>query len=446
MSATISAVYAAPAETYAANKDPFLFRRARTWWTLAAICLMADGNSFFSKQDVTYYHKSVAEEYSSDPMLRLLTLATWLLCVGLIVGHIGPTLRTMLKQKPLLAVAVFAVVSTLWSPVPLVTLKKAIMLFLTFAFAWFFATYYSPADQRRMLLAAGTILGVASIVWVILLPSYGIATWGEVSAEWKGVFGEKNALGIAMFAFFSSLTFCNIPNRRRLLTVAFQAILPLLLIIKAHSRESLVVFGLFIGIRVLGPAIARKRKEQLPFILYTIVWSIVGVVLGWGIVLSFLGDDFVASWSGRLQEWAPAVPYMIRHLWFGYGYGGFWTGEGDSLSVMRILHVPMRGMDSGYVENMLELGLAGMSILLIVVLVSVRDFLRLLRRRAVPLIALWYVGFILLTWVEALVGTTFPVPGAASTFIFVVACCGLTHLTYERPSSLLPFGTTQELK
>ena len=428
MSATMTALYAAPEATYVEQKDPFLFRRARTWWTLAAICLIADGNSFFSKQDNTYYHKSVTEEYSSDPMLRLITVAMWVICVGLIVGHIAPTLRTMLKQKPLLAVAVFAVVSTLWSQVPLLTFKKAILLFLTFAFAWFFATYYSPADQRRMLLAAGAILGFASIAWVILLPSYGIATWGEVPGEWKGVFGQKNGLGIAMFAFFSILPFCPIPNGRRLLAVTFQLILPLLLIVKAHSRESLIIFGLFIGVRVLGPAIVRKRKEQLPFILYTAVSGIVGVVLGWSIVLSFLGKGAVDSWAGRLHEWSPAVPYIFSHLWLGYGYGGFWTGEGDCLNVMRFLRVPMHGMDSGYVENMLEFGLVGMSIMLIVVLVSARDFLRLLRRPEVPLIAFWYVGFIFLTWVLAITDYTVPMFGTAPTFIFVVACCGLTNL------------------
>jgi O-antigen ligase len=428
MSATLTFVTAVPTRTYAEGEDLFLFRRARTWCTLAAICLIADGNSFLSKQDNTYYHRSMAEEYSSDPMLRLITIAMWVICAGLMAGHIAPTLRTMRKQKPLLAVAVFAVVSTLWSEVPLLTFKKAMLLSFTFAFAWFFATYYSPADQRRMLLATGAILGIASLAWVILLPSYGIATWGEVPGEWKGVFGQKNGLGIAMLTFFSVLPFCRIPNRRRLLTVAFQAILPLLLIVKAHSRESLIMFGLFIGVRVLGPVIARSRREQLPFILCATASSIVGIVLGWSTVLSLFGKGAVDSWSGRLREWAPAVPYIFQHLWLGYGYGGFWTGEGDCLNVMRVLHVSTRGMDSGYVENMLEFGLVGMSMILIVVLVAVRDFLRLLRRPEVPLIAFWYVGFILITWVLSIADYTVPMYGTAPTFIFVVACCGLSNL------------------
>jgi exopolysaccharide production protein ExoQ len=424
---SITLVTAAPTRSFAEGEDPLLFRRARTWWTLAAICLLADGNGFLTKQDNTYYNKSMTAEYSSDPVLRLITIAMWVICAWLMVGHMAPTLRTMRKQKPLLAVAVFAVVSALWSQVPMLTFRKAILLSLTFAFAWFFATYYSPADQRRILLATGAIMGIASLAWIILLPAYGIATSGEVAGEWKGVFGQKNMLGIAMAAFFSVLPFSPIPNLRRLLALALQAILPLLLIVRAHARESLIMTVLFVGVRVLGPAIAKSRREQLPFILYATVSSIVGVVLGWGAALSFLGKGAVASWSGRLTEWSGVVPYIVRHLWLGYGYAGFWTGEGDSLKVMKSLHVSLTGSDSGFTDNMLSFGLVGMSILLIVLLVSVRDFLRLLRSPAVPLIAFWYVGFILLTWVQAIVGNTFPVP-SAPTFIFVVACCGLTNL------------------
>jgi exopolysaccharide production protein ExoQ len=433
MSATLanaltSAAVPAPVETYAEEKDHFLLRRPRTWWTVAAICLIADGNGFMSTQDTTYYHLSMADRYASWPGLLFVTIATWVICAVLMVGHFAATMQTMLKQKPLLAVAVFAVVSTLWSADPSVTFKKAILLSLMFIFAFFFATYYSPEDQRSILLAAGGVMAVASLVWVVLLPSYGVASAGEVVGEWKGVFAQKNLLGIAMVAFFSVLPFCRIPNLRRLLAGAPLAILPLILIFKSHSRESLVIFALFIGVRVLGPVVVRLRREQLPFVVYAAFSGIVGILFGWSTVLSLLGQGAVESWAGRLDEWADTLPYIAKHFWLGYGYGGFWSGEGDSLQLMKMEHVGKLGSDSGYTDNMLSFGIVGMSILLIVLLVSVRDFRRILRVPTVPLMAFWYVGFIILTWVEAVVGNTFPIPGMAPTFIFVVACCGLTQL------------------
>jgi len=50
MSAGMTAVYAAPAETYAGSEDPLLFKRVRTWWTLLALFLMADGEGMFTTQ------------------------------------------------------------------------------------------------------------------------------------------------------------------------------------------------------------------------------------------------------------------------------------------------------------------------------------------------------------------------------------------------------------
>jgi hypothetical protein len=283
-----------------------------------------------------------------------------------------------------------------------------------------------------MLLAAGAIMAIASLAWVMLLPSYGIASSGELAGEWKGVYGQKNDLGIAMVAFFSALPFCQIPNLRRFLTIVFQALLPLLLIVQAHARESIILAALFVGVRIYGPIIAKSRRDQFPFFLYPVFCGVVGIVLGWGLVLSLLGEGALQSWSGRIREWSAVVPYIFQRLWFGWGYAGFWTGEGYSLEVMKSLHATLSGSDSGYTDNILSFGLVGMSILVIVVFASVRDFLRIFRSRSVPLIAFWYVSFILFTWVEAFVGDTFPMPGFIPTFIFVVACCGLTDMTRKK--------------
>lgn len=438
MSAAMSRVYTSPPMTSKDYDNPSLFKRSRTWWTLLALCLLADGNGFLTKQDNSYYHQAVRQRYASSPLLLIFTIALWAIVAALISRSVAPILRTMLKQKALLALLAFVVVSALWSEVPLVTLRKALLLSLTFAFAWFFASYYSPADQRRMLLATGTIMAFASLVWIALLPSYGVATAGEVAGEWKGVFGQKNELGISMVAFFSLLPFRRITDIRKLFSLLLQSILPILLVVKAHSRESLIFALLFVGVRILGPLIARSRREHLPFFTYVAASVFLVVFLGWQMLLSFIGVGAVTSWTGRLHEWDAVMPYIRGHFWLGYGYGGFWTGQGGSLKVMNSLHVALMGSDSGYTDNMLSFGMVGMMILLIVLLVSVRDFLQLLRRPTVPIMAFWYVAFTVLTWVEAVVGNTFPVPSFATTFIFVVACCGLTNMKGEEINEFLP--------
>ena len=433
MSATLPSITTASARFYAANEDPFLFHRVRTWWLLLAFFLMAQGNGLFTRQDNSYFTlPAKQQELEGTYVLLLLTGVLWLICVGLMVKGIAPTLRVMLKQKAVLAFAILAYLSTLWSQDPQLTFRKATLLFLAFAFAWFFATYYSPADQMRLLLAAGVIVALASIAMALLLPQYGIASGGE----WKGVFGQKNRLGLTIFFLFAGLPFCRISSGRRVLTLAVQAILPVGLILLSQSKTSLILTAVLIAVRVFGPYIARRRRDQLPFVLYSAVVGIplVAFVLiaSKDIVLTLLGRE--STLTGRTDNWALIATYAFRHLWLGYGYNAFWTGTGDSLQLMTRINAAMIGSDSGYLDTMLQFGLVGMGLLLLVLLISVRDFVKLFRRRSVPLIAYWYAGLIIATFVGSFTEALFLPPVGISTFIFVVACAGLRSLSHENSS------------
>ncbi|MGB6689732.1 MAG: O-antigen ligase family protein [Terracidiphilus sp.] len=444
MSATLTTVYMAPASPAPAGAaleigDPLLFRRARTWWTLLALFLIAQENSLFTRQDRSYWSlNNLSRHYDSKPDLLWLTSVMWVICIALMIKGLGSTLRTMLRQKAVLAFAVLAFLSSLWSPDSLFTLRRAALLLLAFAFAWFFATYYSPEDQMRLLLAAGVIVALASVAMAILLPQYGIATTGE----WKGVFGQKNHLGLGMFFLFSGLPFCSISSARRLLILSLQAILPIGLILLSQSMTSLVLAFVLIAVRVLGPYIARQRRDRLPFILFSLVCAILVVALvftvGRSTVLPLLGRD--ATLTGRTDHWAVLLPYIADHLWLGYGYESFWTGTGDSLSVIRSAGGAMKGSDSGYVDMVLQFGLLGLGAMLILWLASVRDFLRIFRAQSIPLLAFWYAGVILATFVGFFTEGLFPGPGGVSTFVFVVACAGLKNLSDTSTHSASCFG------
>jgi exopolysaccharide production protein ExoQ len=425
---------AAPTRIYAGSEDPSLFQRARTWWLLLALFLMAQGNGLFTRQDRTYFTIPAKEqELEGTYILLLLTALLWLISAGLMVKGIGPTLRMMLKQKAVLAFVVLAYLSTLWSQDPQMTFRKATLLFLACAFAWFFASYYSPTDQMRLLLAAGVIVALASIAMALLLPQYGIA-WG---GEWKGVFGQKNRLGLCIFYLFSGLPFCRIPSGRRLLTLVVQAVLPVGLILLSQSKTSLILTLVVIVVRIFGPYIARRRKDQLPFVLYSAVFGIPLIALAISaskdIVLNLLGRE--STLTGRTDNWTLIATYAFRHLWIGYGYNAFWTGTGDSLQLMKTLRAAMIGSDSGYLDTMLQFGLVGLSLLLLILLISVRDFARIFRTASVPLIAYWYFGISLATFIGSFTEALFLPPIGITTFIFVLACAGLRRLSYENAPS-----------
>jgi exopolysaccharide production protein ExoQ len=433
MSATYASlpVHLPSAETDAQNSDPFLFRRARTWWLLLNLFLAAQENSMFTRQDSAYWSvKDLSQKFDSKPNLMWLTAISCALGLCLMIGYIGPTLRTMLKQKTIAAFAVLAFLSTFWSQAPGMTFRRAVLLSLGLTVSCFFATYYSPQDLRRLMLAAGVVVGIACIAWAVLLPQYGIS----VDGEWKGIFGHKNHMGLGILFFFSGLPFCPIPNRRRLLVLMLQSLFPISLILLSRSMTSLILVFVLIAVRILGPFVASRRREQIPFVVYFIVVGIpvlaLAITAGEGVILPLLGKD--PSLSGRTDHWTILLPYMADHLWLGYGYKAFWTGSGDSLSVIRSVGGAMKGADSGYIDTMLQFGLVGIGWLMVFLLVFFRDFARLVRRSPMPTIAFWYVGVGIMMFVgsytEGLITFGIPVPEIVGAIAFV----GLRNLYDER--------------
>ena len=120
--------------------------------------------------------------------------------------------------------------------------------------------------------------------------------------------------------------------------------------------------------------------------------------------------------------------YALRHLWLGYGYQEFWTGAGDSLRAMHSVGGLMHGADSGYLDIILQFGLLGLGLLMIILALSVRDILRLSRRPSLPLTAYWYAAIIVVIFIGSFTEGLFPESGGVSTFVFVVACAGLRDL------------------
>jgi exopolysaccharide production protein ExoQ len=432
MSATLTAIPLEVAVSYTEDGDPFLFRRARTWWLLLALFIMSEANGIFTVATGQGQSLLRVRQYYdvSTPLLLLSTVALWGIVVALMVKRLRPMVQMMQNQKAILAFTILAFISTLWSQDPQITFKKAVLLFLTFAFAWFFASSYSPTDQMRVFLALGVIMGLTSIAMVILLPQYGL----DMGGAWKGVFPQKNGLGSTMFLLFSGLLFCRISSRRRLHTVVLQSLFPIGLILLSRSKESFVSAAVLVAVRLYGPFVASRRRDQLPFVLFATVASLFTVALGRGIILFLLGRD--STLSGRTDEWAILVPFAFRHFWLGYGYQAFWTGTGDSLLAMRAVGGAMRGADSGYLDTMLQFGIAGIALWLIVLLTTAKDFVRLYQGNLLSLTAYWYAGLVLAIFILNFVGSATLAPNNIAAFSFVVACAGLRNLSRENALSV----------
>ena len=144
-------------------------------------------------------------------------------------------------------------------------------------------------------------------------------------------------------------------------------------------------------------------------------------------MLPLLGRD--SSLTGRTDSWGLLLTFARRHLWVGYGYQAFWTGTGDSLSAVKSIGAAMHGADSGYLDTLLQFGVVGIGMLLLVLFMTIRDFIRVLHAPPVPRAAYWSMGVIIATFIGSSTEALFLITTGISTFVFVVACADLRNLT-----------------
>lgn len=434
MRAILNGVRPQAVATWIEDGDPQLFRRPRTWWLLSTLFLMADGGGLFATQGI---HPGAGTgkgggglDQSADS-IQVLMNAVWVLCAGLMFGHMGPTLQLMRKQKTVLAFAVLALFSTFWSQAPGLTFHKSIILFLYLLFSWFFVTYYRPGDQMRLLLALGAIMGLGSVFWIIFLPKYGVHGTGE----WKGIFGQKNFLGEAMFYLFSALPFTPIHSWRRLRTISLQALLPFGLILLSNSRTSLFMSFIVVAVRVLGALLTRARREAIPLLFYIAGLGVAIVPVTVAVILPLLGRDL--SLTGRTNYWSLLLPLALKRPWLGHGYQAFFIGPGGEPGpvVFGTGTGAILSADNGYLDIGLQCGVAGLALIFAMLIVSAHDFLTLLRRPPVPLEALWYGGLLIATFVGAVTENLLWKPTRISPLILAVASAGLASLRYQTASS-----------
>jgi O-antigen ligase len=373
--------------------------------------------------------------------LQLLTMLMYGIYAALMLGRLDATVSLMLRQKSILAFAVLALLSASWSQDPFITLRKAAFMLILFAFAWFFAATYTPSDQMRLLLAAGVIVGLVSVAWVLLLPQYGLDQGGA----WKGVFGQKNQFGQGVLYLFSGLAFLRTKSRGQATAKSLLAAMSIVLIAMSRSKGALLLLFVILTIRLCMSSLTQQRREKLPAMMYAFLLSMLTLAFGRDALLSLIGRD--STLTGRTDEWSVLLTYVHRHVWLGYGYQAFWLGTGDSLEAMHFIRGVINGADSGYLDTLLQFGISGIVLWLLLLCVSVRDLVALRRKGSMSDTDWWFAALILITFIGSFIENVFLKPGGITTFTFVVACAGLGRSSENAQSNRAwrrrKYGSTQ---
>ncbi len=294
------------------------------------------------------------------------------------------------RHKWLLALLTYMLVSTLWSDITMIALRRWVREAIIFPMALLIISEANPRQALTSLLRRSTyVLIPFSLVLIRYYPALGrqYGRWSGIEM-WTGVTTQKNHLGrLCMISIFFLLwaLYERWPERPseagRYLLCADVSIILLASYVLNGADSSTSLATLIVGAAVfLSLRLFQKLKIKVPLAALLILVILLGA---FGAVAPFLGGSNIAIFSaslnrnntltGRTDIWAAILPAMRQKALLGWGFGSFWTDARREFYDIPTAH-------NGYLDILLELGEVGFVFYSIWLLSCARQLHRALRR------------------------------------------------------------------
>ena len=304
---------------------------------------------------------------------------TVLLILRIRIQSIIQAILLLFHQGFLSLLLVFLLLSFAWSSNPLMTLRYSIVLIGLSSCAAYVARKYSWSEFGDLVLWSTAITAVSSMFLAILVPSIGVLH-EEGKTGWIGVLSHPLHLGSVM-ALGASLWFLQSVEfpRKRLVSI-FLFVFQFVVMQFANSAGAFVSCLFIIGVCLIPSYLRRFSFEQIIILCSSTALVcfgvIAGIILNFQFIINSLGRDMTLT--GRLPLWNAIFSLPEQHLWFGYGYAGFWQPWWASDSAMGKLNMsspayPVQKIvgiwavhaHNGFLDIYLSLGLIGLILFLL---------------------------------------------------------------------------------
>jgi exopolysaccharide production protein ExoQ len=434
----------------AAAPSAGIWSRASTWGLLLLLLYFAlDGVSPFVNAPTAL--RAVAT--SSDGGIlgeRLIKLWMFVICM-IVVAHRHQAVRRLSMQMKL--VTSFPILALLLFPVSQQvtrTISSAALLLAAILLMYYIMSRYRFDELLELFLILGTGTIVASIVFALALPQYGLDRMGGHSTAWKGIFSAKNYLGdLAVFFLTMAMSYRGRTSFLRSVR-ASQIVFCLVAIAFSRAATAYLLTAIYVVYFVIMKTLHRFRKKDY-FVLCVLLLGALSVVTVMivatpDLLFSLLGKD--STLTGRTGIWSAAIDSISRRPLFGYGYQAFWLGlEGESYRVILAVSWLLAQAQNGFLDVTLEMGAVGLAIVLLVFGFAFRDAGVCLFRshdhaqlRAVE----WYLAVVILTLICNFSESFLFEPKHLGSMIFVIACVGLKQewLRLQAPAAPRPQGSS----
>ena len=327
----------------------------------------------------------------------------YLITATLILFQLREFLHLFFQHKWLWSLLALAFFSTLWSDDPKFTVKRGLVLIASTCFGVYLGQRYTLREILRLLYIVGVIAAVASLIVVWRLPDLGTSSGGANVGDWRGIFGQKNALGrfmaLEILVFGVGLVaekgvwrwFC-----------VLGSVLCLPLLIMAKAATAYLALPMLLVLLVLFQLARRHSLLKMVALLSTLSATIAGVVFVIIIepkkLLMMMGKD--TTLSGRTEIWSMVWQKFLQRPWLGYGYSAFWMGPDgkESAGIQEALHWAVPHSHNGFLDLLVQVGVVGLALFLVGYVFYFREALRCARasKTILGLFPLLYLAFMVL--------------------------------------------------
>jgi exopolysaccharide production protein ExoQ len=336
-----------------------------------------------------------AQDSGGGAPLKVQSAVVYLTCAIFIVGFARAILVDLCSDLLISSLPALAFLSIFWSQFPLVTLVHALMLAANVAFAFYLLERFSTNDLMKLLLMAGLLALIGSLLLIALLPRYGIQERSSITAgAWQGIFAQKNTCGLMMTNLLLPAFFVQIESKHaRVLRNTYIAAV-LLLIVMSRSAGAWVICAACILFVVTMRALVRMPRKDLAIIVFILagVSTLAGVFIykNFDALMYAIGKD--PTLTGRTIIWSSLMISIRKQPLLGYGYTAFWGFlKGESANAVLAFHGPLGYAENGVIQLWLELGAVGVGLYMLIFFRAIKDAAYCLLRKPSPAV-MWYTS------------------------------------------------------
>jgi exopolysaccharide production protein ExoQ len=414
-----------------AEEPGAIWSRASTWGLLLLLIYFAlDGVSPFNNEPTAM--RAVATSSSGGVLME--RLGKLLICTACLIFAL-PRHRSVCRlSMQMKLVSCFPILALLLFPVsqqPTRTISSASLLMCGVLLLYYIMSRFTFEQVLELFLILGTITIIASIVFALALPQYGLDQKSELQTAWKGIFSAKNYLG-NMALFFLTAAVSYRPRNSFLQSIRLSQIcLCLAAIAFSRAATAYILTAVYLVYFVFMKTLHRFRKRDylvVGMLLLAAVTTVAVTIVVWpDLLVSLLGKDLTLT--GRTQIWSAVWDSIAKRPLLGYGYQAFWLGlEGESYRIILAVSWILAQAQNGFLDVVLETGVVGLAVVLLVFGFAFRDAAVCLLRsrndrqlRAVE----WYLAIVILTLIYNLDESFLFEPKHLGSMFFLLACVGL---------------------